>query len=134
MTKVHQTSFMNTKKLFMSSALFLALFGLALTFASQELMATTTVQQAFVGQLLGAALCGFALLNWMSKGTVMGGIYGRPLAMGNLVHFTIGGLALLKMAGQLQPAWLFMTLAICYLVFAALFARAAFFTSGPPTP
>lgn len=124
---------MSSRTLLVSSALFLGLLGLALTFASQEILATTTAQQAFVGQLLGAALCGLALLNWMSKGTAMGGIYGRPLAMGNLTHFTAGGLALLKVAGHLRPAWLFVALAGCYLLFAVLFARAAFFTSGPPT-
>ena len=125
---------MSSRTLLTTSALFLALLGLVLTFASQEILSTATAQQAFVGQLLGAALCGFALLNWMSKGAVMGGIYGRPLAMGNLVHLTIGGLALLKVAAHLQPTWFFATLAICYSVFAVLFARVAFFTSGPRTP
>lgn len=124
---------MSSRTLLTSSAIFLGLLGLALTFASQEILATTAAQQAFVGQMLGAALCGLALLNWMSKGTAMGGIYGRPLAMGNLVHFTIGGLALLKVAAQLQPTWFFVALAVSYAVFAALFARVAFFTSGPPT-
>jgi hypothetical protein len=125
---------MSTRLLLSSSALFLALLGLVLTFAPQEIMGSDTAEEALAAQLVGAAVCGFALLNWMSKGTAMGGIYGRPLAMGNLVHFTIGGLALLKMADQLQPSWLFVALAICYLLFAALFARAAFFTSVSLTP
>jgi hypothetical protein len=124
---------MSTRLLLSSSALFLALLGLALTFAPQEIIGAATAKEALAAQLLGATLCGFALLNWMSKGTAMGGIYGRPLAMGNLVHFTIGGLALFKVAGASDPTWFFVTLAVCYLLFATLFARAAFFTSGPPT-
>jgi hypothetical protein len=122
---------MSTRLLLSSSALFLAIIGLALTFAPQEILAITEPLQTIAAQLLGAALCGFALLNWMSKGTAMGGIYGRPLAMGNLAHFTAGGLALMKVAEQLDPPWLFFTIASLYLLFAALFARAAFFTRGP---
>jgi hypothetical protein len=122
---------MHTRILLSSSAIFMATIGLALTFAPQEILGTTNPLQTIAAQLLGAATCGFALLNWMSKGTVMGGIYGRPLAMGNLAHFTAGGLALIKVAAQLDPPGLFFTIAAVYLLFAALFARVAFFTSGP---
>ncbi len=124
---------MSPRLLLSGSAIFLALLGLALTFAPQEIMSTTTAERALTGQMLGAALCGFALLNWMSKGTAMGGIYGRPLAMGNLAHFTIGGLALLKVALHMESIRLFVPIAALYLLFAALFARAAFFTSGTST-
>jgi hypothetical protein len=96
-------------------------------------MNTATAEEALSAQLFGAALCGFALLNWMSKGTAMGGIYGRPLAMGNLVHFTIGGLALMKVALHMEPVWLFVVIAAVYLLFAAFLARAAFFNSGTST-
>lgn len=122
---------MSTRLILSSSALFLATIGLALTFAPHEILATSDPLQTTAAQLLGAALCGFAFLNWMSKGTVMGGIYGRPLAIANLAHFTIGGLALIKMAGQLEPSWFFLTIAAVYMLFAALFARVAFFTRAP---
>jgi hypothetical protein len=124
---------MSSRLLLSSCALFLALLGLALTFAPQEIMNTATAEEALAAQLFGAALCGFALLNWMSKGTAMGGIYGRPLAMGNLAHFTIGGLALMKVALHMETQWLFIAIASLYLLFAALFARTAFFTSGTST-
>jgi len=120
---------MSTRLLLGSSALFLAFLGLSLSFAPQEIMNSATAQEALAAQLFGAALCGFALLNWMSKGTAMGGIHGRPLAMGNLAHFTIGGLALLKVALHLEPDRLFVGVALLYLLFAVLFARAAFFSS-----
>jgi hypothetical protein len=38
------------------------------------------------------------MLNWMAKGTIIGGIYNRPIAIANLTHFLIGGLALAKLA------------------------------------
>ena len=35
--------------------------------------------------LLGGALFAFALLNWFQRHTMMGGIYGRPLLLANLM-------------------------------------------------
>jgi len=49
-------------------------------------------------QLLGAAYFAFAMLNWMAKGAIIGGIYNRPIATANLSHFLIGGIALKKVA------------------------------------
>ena len=49
-------------------------------------------------QLLGGLYFGFGMLNWTAKGNLTGGIYSRPVAMGNLTHFVMGGLALLKFA------------------------------------
>lgn len=121
---------MNTRILLISSAAFLAVLGLVLTFAAAEVLATDDPRTIVVGQLLGAALCGAAFLNWMSRGAPLGGIYGRPLAIGNLVHFTVGGLALVKVVSTMEPAWFFGTLTIGYLVLAALFARVAFFTTA----
>jgi len=37
-------------------------------------------------QLLGAAWLGLAMLNWMSRGVSIGGIYARPLVVTNLAH------------------------------------------------
>lgn len=54
--------------------------------------------------VLGGALIGLGELNWMTRSTPQGGIYGRPLVMANLAHFTIGGLTLAKHGGTL-PLW-----------------------------
>lgn len=48
--------------------------------------------------LVGAALFGFGQLSWMTRHNPIGGLYGRPALMANLVHFVIGGLALAKVA------------------------------------
>jgi len=49
---------------------------------------------ALVAQLAGAALFGFAMLDWMSRGSLIGGIYGRPLVVANLAHAFIAAIAL----------------------------------------
>ena len=83
-----------------ASAVFLAAIGLGLTFGATEIAAYwlpgSTITSQLLIQLLGALYFGFALLNWMAKGSVIGGIYNRPIAIGNLTHFLVGGLALLK--------------------------------------
>lgn len=47
-------------------------------------------------QILGGLFLGFSITNWMSRTILIGGIYGRAIYMGNLVHFFVGGLALLN--------------------------------------
>jgi hypothetical protein len=76
--------------------------------------------------MAGALYLGFAMLNWMAQGNIIGGIYSRPVAIGNLAHFTIGALTLLKsvIAGQHSPE--VMIGAAVYTTFAALFAHVAF--------
>jgi len=32
---------------------------------------------------------GFSILNWMSKASLIGGIYNKPLLIGNLLHFLL---------------------------------------------
>ena len=34
-------------------------------------------------QLFGGGLLGFAALNWMGRSAILGGIYGRPIVVGN---------------------------------------------------
>ena len=44
-------------------------------------------------QIIGSLYFALAILNWMSKGSFIGGIYNRPIAIANLTHFVIAGLA-----------------------------------------
>jgi uncharacterized membrane protein len=58
----------------------------------------------------------------MAKGSVIGGIYNRPISLANFAHFLIGALALVK--GVLKDTSLpyaIWTLAAIYAVFAVLF-------------
>lgn len=121
---------MNSRILMIASAVLLAAVGLLLSFAPEETL--VFMGQAAPGpvpvllQLAGALYLGFAIMNWTAKGSVLGGIYGRAIVLGNFLHFAMGALALLKMAsrGTVGPAlWIAVA---CYAVFAILFGRLLF--------
>jgi len=80
-------------------------------------------------QIAGALYLGFAMLDWMAQGNIIGGIYSRPVAMGNLAHFTIGGLGLVKFILAGQHALEVIVGAAGYAAFAVLFAFVAFWHS-----
>ncbi len=113
-----------------SSAALMAACGVALQFAPHEILRyfggdASGIFPLFL-QLIGALYLGFAMLNYMAKGVTIGGIYSRPLATGNLTHFLVGALALIKYAFSAQtplPIW---TAAIIYSIFAILFAITMF--------
>ncbi len=108
------------------SALFLALAGVGLMFFPQEISACIGIGSNkyffLIIQILGGLYFGFAMINWMAKGTLIGGIYNRPLVIGNLAHFFIGGIALVKtiLADANMPVVIW-TLAAIYVLFAIVF-------------
>ena len=110
------------------SALCLAAIGVLLLFAPEETSGTLiprTVGGPFV-QLLGAALLGFGAMNWIARGSVLGGIYGKAVVAGNQTHLAIGALLLVKqgfVAGGSPAYWLLTGL---YVLGAALFAYLTF--------
>ena len=79
-------------------------------------------------QIIGALYLGFAIMNWMAKTVLIGGIYARPLAMGNCVHFTVASFALLKSALASSNSMYVWGITIMYAAFAILFG-AVLFTS-----
>lgn len=91
---------MNTKILMTGSALFMGAIGIALTFMPQEILAYSKVDSAgfapLMLQIMGALYLGLAMMNWMSREAIIGGIYNRPVVMANTIHFTVGALTLLK--------------------------------------
>ena len=52
----------------------------------------------WLGQLLGSAWLGVAALNWASRATILGGIYGRPIVLANLAIYFTGVLVMLGAA------------------------------------
>jgi hypothetical protein len=82
------------------SAILLFIAGLATLFAPKELAREldpgASPSLALFVQLLGSGALGFALMNWMSRRNRIGGIYGRPLAMGNLLLFGTSALSVGK--------------------------------------
>ena len=117
---------MNTKLLLTASAIFLGLMGISLSFMPGEilekLLLETNQTSALIMQLLGALFLGFGLMNWMAKGSIIGGIYNKPLVIGNLMHFGVGAITLLKIAFNLKASKEFLIpLTIIYSVFALTF-------------
>jgi len=117
---------MNTKLVMTSSALILGIAGITMTFAPYEIVAFITIKPSkpleLVIQIIGALYFAFAMLNWMTKSSLIGGIYNRPVAVANLTHFLIVALALIKAVlatPGLSAAMLATT--IVYSLFAVLF-------------
>lgn len=121
---------MNTKILMVTSSLFLGLAGITASFAPSELlraMGSPAVEPLPVLiQLLGATYVAFALTNWTAKDNMIGGIYSRPLSLGNCVHFVAGALALAKQQFTHEVSTPLTAALIIYTVFAVLFAWLVF--------
>ena len=83
-----------------TSATVLLLGGVALLFASDVLLPALVPgfppAAAWLGQLLGAAWLGVAVLNWLQRAVVLGGIYGRPVVFANLTLYFVSALSLLR--------------------------------------
>ena len=121
---------MNQSKALMSaSALALALLGLPCIFAPevvlQRLAGNSTAGAELMVQITGALYLGFAGLNWMGKANLMGGIYGRPVAIGNLLHFLVAAFAIFK-AAQTTGVRFLWPIALGYASFALGFALIVF--------
>ncbi len=91
---------MNTKLLMISSAAVMSVSGIVLSFMPQEVLLYFGADHSTIHplklQLIGALYFSFAMMNWMAKANLIGGIYGRPLAIGNVTHFVMGALTLSK--------------------------------------
>ena len=122
---------MNTKPLMTLNAIILALIGISLIFLPKEILdyfelsASDTLE--LLMQITGSLYFAFAILNWMSKGSIIGGIYGRPIAIANLTHFVIAGLSLIKgIMANTGLSYVIWSIAIVYSIFAILFGIVAF--------
>jgi hypothetical protein len=85
---------MTLNRLVLAASLAYGLPGLALTFGPDEVLrsagGSATPLDLWLVQLLGAALLGLAVLNWVQRYALVGGIYGRPLLLANLIFSTVG--------------------------------------------
>jgi hypothetical protein len=118
---------MNTKLLMTISALYLGITGLILSFFPKEIIAyineETNVITTLILQILGSLYLGFGMLNWMAKGTRIGGIYNKPIAIGNFMHFGVGAITLVKIVFKIQiHPEIMIALTIVYAIFAISFA------------
>jgi hypothetical protein len=123
-----------TRLLMTASAAVMGAAGIAGSFLPRELLtalgaAPDPILTAIV-QLLAALWLAAAMTNWTAKGNAIGGIYGRPIAVGNFVHFGIGAITLGKLVAAGQTSRAVLVAAGLYLLFAAAFAM-VMFSAGP---
>tara|TARA_R110001632_G_scaffold83349_1_gene184543 strand:+ start:12295 stop:12675 length:381 start_codon:yes stop_codon:yes gene_type:complete len=118
---------MNAKIVMTSSALFLGVLGILISFFPNEIVdylniESNTITILFLKIMSGLYL-GFGILNWMAKGTLIGGIYNKPIAIGNLMHFGVGTIALAKVVTTVEiHSEIIISITVVYAVFAMFFA------------
>lgn len=121
---------MKTKALMSLSAILMAVLGICASFLPQEILSYSGADPRDLGvllvQVIGALYLGFAMLNWMARGNLIGGVYSRPVAMGNFLHFAVVAIALLKALLGGASAEILLVGAVVYSVFAVWFGLVVF--------
>jgi hypothetical protein len=100
--------------------------GIALLFAPDVLLPRLVPgypeAALWLGQLLGAAWLGMAILNWSNRSTLLGGIYGRPVVAANLAVYLVSSLVLFRTSGRAGFSSVLWTLAAATAVLAIAYA------------
>ena len=120
-----------TKLTMSASAIALGTAGIIMTFVPEAVLGYFSLEMSrmlvLLVQILGALYFAFGMLNWMSKASLVGGIYNRPIAVANFSHFFIAGLALIKsIISNSDLPLIFLVIGIVYLIFALLFGLILF--------
>jgi len=120
---------MATRVLIMASAVFLALLGLFTSFFPYEVLAMHGTEPdgptVLLIEMMGALYLGFAILNWTARAVLIGGIYARPLALGNFLHFAMVTVMLAREAIQ-HGVWMLAASSLVFGVFAVGFGLVLF--------
>jgi len=121
------------KILMIISAIFLAVNGFAFSFFPVEISVLLNCDDnhffILTLQILGALYLGFSYVNWMSKNSLIGGIYNKPLLIGNILHFLTASMAMLKLVFKFENNFqLILSFTLIYSLFTLLFGY-VFFTS-----
>jgi hypothetical protein len=74
-----------------------------------------------ITQVLGTLALGLASLDWMWRSNRLGGIYGRPIVLANLLHFVSTALVMGKAISREPSLRLLWPLAVVYAVLAVAF-------------
>ena len=121
---------MNNKYLMIGSSIVTGSLGLVASFFPDEILNKVAPSPGdtltLLVQIAGALYIGFAIMNWMAKTVLIGGIYARPLAMGNFTHFMIAAIALLKVATKSSVSPYLWIIVFIYSLFAVLFGIVLF--------
>lgn len=81
-----------------TSSLLFATGGLAVIAAADEVAGLMELEVSFetriFAEFAGIGMLALAIQNWMSRGRPIGGVYARPLGLGNLLFFSTSALTL----------------------------------------
>lgn len=120
----------STTVLMSTSAIFMGGLGIGISLFPQEMLSPSGLPQEgpvdVLLSVLGALYLGFAAVNWMARKHLIGGIYSRPVAIGNFIHFFAAAIALGKYVIVGPNSLLFVGIVVAYGVFAAGFGYVAF--------
>ncbi len=125
---------MNTKILMTSSSLVLGVAAVSALFAPDVVLSllhtSVTAQLSVMVQMMGALYFAFALMNWTAKDSAIGGIYARPVSLGNFGHFFVGALLLIRYQISATFNLSALVIMVIYVVFASLFYWLVFRATG----
>jgi hypothetical protein len=120
-----------TKSVMTLNALFLFIIGALAVFNPFEIVSSTVQINhpsilMFI-QISGALYVGFGFVNWLAKSLPIGGIYARPLCIGNFYHYFIATFSILKYSYSGKESINFMwPLFLTFLAFTILFGYLLF--------
>lgn len=108
-----------------ANAAFLAILGLALLFASDDLLPrlipTFPSGAAWFGQLFAAALLALAVFNWFNRSALQGGIYGRPIVAANATFYLVSALSVLKVVTRSDAPGVLWAVSVPLVIFAVIY-------------
>ncbi len=114
----------------MISSLLMGIVGIFFLFLPHEILNFIGIEPVqllpLLLQVMGAMYFAFAMINWLARYSLIGGIYSKPVSMGNFSHFMIGALALIKGISSNPNSTLLWSASIFYLVLAVLFGYVSF--------
>lgn len=124
-----------SRTLLVASTTFNGIMGLLTSFLPHEILEINDLPTAPINvllvQVLSACYFGLAMINYMSKDAVIGGIYNRPLLMGNIAYHGIASVALLKyVMSQDTFSAIFLTMTVVYCALSLGFLRLFFVVPG----
>jgi hypothetical protein len=113
----------STRLIMIASSIVLGVAGALLLFAPIESLSQLGFggSSAIAGQILGSLYLACAAANWIARGSMIGGIYARPISIMNFVHFIIGATVLAKGISEDTLNVAYILTVFVYFVFAVLF-------------
>jgi hypothetical protein len=125
---------MKTRMLMISSSTILAVAGLLVLFAPEEVLGLKNIPETstlpVLLQIMGALYFSLAIINWTAKDSQSGGIYLRSISVGNFAHFFVGALVLGKFAFSNSQNMFVLAAMSVYAFFSFFFWQAAFRSQG----